>query len=46
MALRHFLTLRDLSTLELHRVLQRASELKKCNKAIRCINLLLVKYWE
>ncbi len=29
MALRHFLTLRDLSTLELNRVLQRASELKK-----------------
>ncbi|AUM25992.1 ornithine carbamoyltransferase [Acinetobacter pittii] len=29
MALRHFLTLRDLSTLELNRILERASELKK-----------------
>lgn len=28
MALRHFLTLRDLSTLELNRILERASELK------------------
>ncbi len=46
MALRHFLTLRDLSTLELSRILERASELKKCNKAIRYISLLLVKYWE
>ncbi len=32
MALRHFLTLRDLSTLELNRVLQRASELKNATK--------------
>ena len=45
MALRHFLTLRDLSTLELNRILERASE-QKCSKAIRYINLLLVKYWE
>lgn len=29
MALRHFLTLRDLSTLEIHRVLERAHELKR-----------------
>lgn len=28
MALRHFLTLRDLSTLELNRILERASEQK------------------
>ena len=29
MALRHFLTLRDLSTLELNRILERASEQQK-----------------
>ncbi len=29
MALRHFLTLRDLSTLELNQILQRAIELKR-----------------
>jgi len=33
MALRHFLSLRDLSTLELNRVLQRASELKKMQQS-------------
>ena len=33
MALRHFLTLRDLSTLELNRILERASELKKMQQS-------------
>jgi aspartate carbamoyltransferase catalytic subunit len=33
MALRHFLTLRDLSTLELQRILDRAQELKRMQHA-------------
>ncbi len=32
MALRHFLTLRDLSTLELNRILERASEQENAAK--------------
>ncbi len=46
MALRHFLTLRDLSTLELSRILERASELKKMQQGNKVYQPLLVKYWE